>query len=160
MSIDMLATQFNFTYFVLRKNCADLSHEESLRTPRPTGNCMNWVLGHILVARDGMLKTLGEGPVLTDEQAVPYRRGAMPLTLEVAQEWGWLLSTLDTTQERLTAALAKLDADRLQEMVPAAIGGGEEPLSQFLASLAFHEAYHAGQTGVLRRVAGKAGAIQ
>lgn len=33
---------------ILRLNVAGLTHEESLIQPRPGGNCLNWVMGHLL----------------------------------------------------------------------------------------------------------------
>jgi len=44
--------------------------------------------------------------------------------------------------------------------VPVPWFGEDVPKAIALAGLVFHEAYHVGQTGLLRRIAGKGGAIE
>lgn len=37
-------TVFNYNSFVLNKNFEGISHEDSLKSPKEGGNCMNWVI--------------------------------------------------------------------------------------------------------------------
>ncbi len=163
MDREAIAQLYQFTHAVLTQNCRDISHEESLRAPAPSGNCLNWVLGHILSTRTPILRLAGQEPIWTAEEAAPYKRGSSPLapnrTVE-ARPFESLLADLDRSQERLLAGLnslteAQLAADGLPE-----VPGGLQPVGNQLAIFNFHEAYHAGQTGLLRRIIGKAGAIQ
>jgi hypothetical protein len=50
------------------------------------------------------------------------------------------------------------DMDKLAPFSPT--GNPKETMGSLLASLAFHEAYHVGQTGLLRRVIGREGVIK
>lgn len=52
-------TIFKFNGFVVNKNLEGISHEESLKSSDRGGNCINWVIGHIVVTRDVLLETLG-----------------------------------------------------------------------------------------------------
>lgn len=63
--------------------------------------------------------------------------------------------------ERVDAGLAGLTPDVVDS--PAAgspTGNPDETVRSLLTTVMFHQAYHAGQTAVLRRVAGKEGAIR
>ena len=53
---------------VLRVNLDGITHEESLHQPSPAGNCLNWILGHLVASYDNLLKVLGGEAVLTAEQ--------------------------------------------------------------------------------------------
>ena len=44
-----LAKMYEFSYGAINRNLDGLSHEESLVIPEPGGNCLNWVLGHIVI---------------------------------------------------------------------------------------------------------------
>ncbi|MBU1676531.1 DinB family protein, partial [bacterium] len=54
-----------------------------------------------------------------------------------------------------------LTEDRLDEPAPFSPGNDEtETVGSLLAGLAFHESYHCGQLGLLRRLLGKDGVIK
>ena len=57
---EMLIYLYGITYYVVKQQVDDLTHEDSLLQPPFRGNCLNWVLGHIVVHRDKALVTLGE----------------------------------------------------------------------------------------------------
>ena len=44
---------------VININLEGITQEESLLSPEPGGNCINWVLGHMLISRDDINKILG-----------------------------------------------------------------------------------------------------
>jgi len=161
MNTELIAIQLGYTSYVLKKNTDGLSHEQSLTLPQPGGNCMNWVVGHIVSARNGFLQVLGEEPIWTEEASKPYLRGGEPMTDgSNAHEFSSMLADLDTSQERILNGLKRFDPDRLGEKAPfSPVNNEDETLGSLLAGLAFHESYHAGQTGVLRRVLGLEGVI-
>lgn len=162
MNTELLTTQLSYTHYVVKKNTDELTHEESLSQPQPGGNCVNWVVGHIIASRNGLLELLGEEPVWPKEQAERYRRGGKPITDgSDAVSFDRMKKDLDRSQERIMSALEHFDPERLAEPAPwSPFGNENETYGSLLAGLAFHEAYHAGQTGVLRRLAGKDGAIR
>ena len=65
--IDLWRQQTRATGRVVGANLAGLTHEDSLVQPRPGGNCLNWVLGHLLTVYDGTLPLLSQEPVMGEE---------------------------------------------------------------------------------------------
>lgn len=156
MADPILADLFQTNHFAIKVNTEGVSDPEALIQPPPAGNCMCWVVGHIAASREGLLKALGEAPVLAPETAARYMRGSAPVTgpgdgLPLSE----LLEHIATSQERLIRGIEKAP-DSLWE-TPNANFGNLKKASYFLH---FHEAYHAGQLALLRRLAGKKGAIQ
>jgi len=154
MSVEGLKRMYELNHYAIGLNARDLTHEQSLLGPGPHGNCANWVLGHIVTNRGYILSMVGEQPVWDEATTKPYERGSKQLTNGAAKPFPEILEALDRSQERLTAGLARLsDKDLGSEDV-------KESLGRKLSFFQFHEAYHAGQLGLLRRVAGKEGAIK
>lgn len=152
-----LKTSFSTSYRVLQRNTDGVTHEESLFQPQPAGNCMNWVLGHVVESRNDILRLLKAEPIWTAEEAGPYVRGAEPMRDAArARPFATLLDDLDRSQERLMARLDTLTSADLA----APSGMGDNSVEQMLGFLQFHESYHTGQIGLLRRLAGKEGAIR
>ena len=151
---DTLSKLYGYNVMVIEKNLDGITNEESLFQPQPGGNCLNWVLGHIVATRNAVMKVIGENPVWSDTEAAPYRRGSAPLTsAETALPLEKILNDLRDSQNRLMAKLGQMQPEELE----AHLEDGTR--YEQLAVLQFHEAYHAGQPGTLRRFTGKAGAI-
>jgi len=153
MTREGLKRLFELNHYAIGVNARDLSHEESLMGPGPAGNCANWVLGHIVATRGAVLSLVGEQPVWDAAMGERYKRGSSPIARDAAKPFPEILESLDRSQERLVAGLARLDDEALGK-------DDGESLGSKLATLQFHEAYHAGQLGLLRRIAGKKGAIR
>jgi hypothetical protein len=157
-TIDLFVHQLAFTQFVLLNNAKGVSHEESLIEPQPGGNCMNWIVGHILVARNQLLGLLGREAIWDDAIGARYKRGGDPIHEDGAgvRRFESLLQDLELTYERIRPSLASCDEGRMGEKAPfSPTNNPNETWGTLLAGLLFHEAYHAGQTGVLRRIVGK-----
>ncbi len=158
-SIDLYVLQLDSTQFVLRNNARDMTHEESLIQPQPgSGNCMNWIVGHILFARNQLLGALGRESIWDESTGSRYKRGGEPI-LEGSpgvRRFETLVQDLELTYTRIRPALASCDEKRMDEKAPfSPTNNGNETWGTLFQGLLFHEAYHAGQTGVLRRVSGK-----
>jgi len=154
-----LTKLFEINHHAIQVNAEGITDAEALIQPEPGGNCMNWIIGHILASREGMLRLLGEPTVLTPEIAERYKRGSAPITKASAAKgdglpFSKLMEALATSQERLLRGIAKADDAKWNETVPN-FGTAREAVH----FLHFHEAYHAGQIAILRRMAGKKGAI-
>jgi uncharacterized damage-inducible protein DinB len=154
MNTDALKALFEVNHYAIGANARDLTHEESLLEPHPGANSANWVLGHIVHNRRYILEMVGEQPVWSEQDGEPYKRGSQPIDRQSAKNYPDLLQALDLSQERLMAGLGRLPDEKLGKV------SDKESLGRKLAFLQFHEAYHAGQLGILRRVAGKPGAIR
>ena len=160
--IDVWRHQTSMTRAVVGANVAGLTHEHSLVQPRPGGNCLNWVLGHLLNAYNGLLPLLGQEPVMDAAALKHYARGAPPIRDRgEALTFEEILSAWNQAVERVDAGLAGLTPDVLDRPAPASpTGNPNETVRSLLTTVMFHQAYHAGQTAVLRRIAGKEGAIR
>jgi uncharacterized damage-inducible protein DinB len=153
----MLQQMYDLNRSALHANTKGVTHEESLVHPKPAGNCMNWIVGHVIANRDIIFAFLNEPQTWTNAEAAPYLRGAPPLTdSSKARPFEGLLQDFERSQDRLKGAIARLTEKELERPV----GPDKDPLGEALAFFHFHEAYHVGQTAVLRRIVGKEGAIK
>jgi uncharacterized damage-inducible protein DinB len=161
MPAEILAKMFEYTHYVITVNSKELTHEDSVTRPAYGGSTLNWIVGHILVSRNSILKLLGHDPILDGESVAPYERGSGPLPADGrVRKFEELLALLNRSQEQIMAGIRRLGDSGLSG--PASEGAIDKSgtVGQNLAFFQFHEAYHAGQTGILRRVAGRKGAIQ
>ena len=141
-------TVYKMNNRVVNINLEGLTHADSLVSPEHGGNCINWILGHMIVSRDDVNKILGIDKISNENLLAKYSRGTEPITAGNAVDLKELLDTFNKSQAAIEEKVAATDfKDRQDEL-------------KSLAFLAFHEAYHAGQTGLLRRIAGKSGAIK
>lgn len=72
MSAEYLLNQFRFNQMTLTMLLKDVDHSESLQGPEPGGNCINWMLGHLIATRGRLLRDLGREPAWREEVAEAY----------------------------------------------------------------------------------------
>ena len=155
---ETLVELFRLTHQLIGMQTDGLAHEDSLLQPPFRGNCLNWVLGHILEGRNTALKLLGQSPIWDEEEVSRYGRGSEAITRdEQALPLERMLDDLDRSQERIVTALERTAPEALSTAVP--YRGSERPLGQALASQHWHETYHTGQLELLRQLAGTDDAI-
>ncbi len=156
-----LSNLFRISHYAITVNLEGFTHEESLKQPLPGGNCLNWVLGHIVGSRNQILAQLGEEPALHPAVAERYKRGSVPIhATRDAAHLELLYKALQDSQERLLARLTLMSDADLALPAPGGEPGADGTLGQALAFGHFHESYHAGQVALLRRLAGKPGQIR
>lgn len=162
MHVDTLTHQLGMCSHVLERNLSELSEQEGHVAPETGGNCMNWVLGHMTRTRLVLLRLLGEELPFPLEEFNAYDdRGGVPFTRQTAIPLDELKRRYKALQEPMVRALNELPQDAMDQPAQfSPTGNPNETMGTLLAAFAFHEAYHAGQTGLLRRVAGKEGAIK
>lgn len=155
---DLLAQQFGMMYYVTGVNVAGMTKEQSLAQPAPGGNCANWILGHLTDVQNAAMGLVGENPVWDSEEL--KRASYDPITGPGrAIDWETMRSQFLGSRERCIAAVQNLADDRLDDMVPHPFGG-QTSRAELLALLAQHQMYHAGQLGIVRRIAGLEGAVK
>lgn len=161
MSTDLLAVQLGYNNYAFHKNTDGVSHEESLAQPHPGGNCLNWVVGHLATSRDLIHGALGLAPALGEGEHPVYARSSAPLSdASQAESLERLTAAFAKDQDDTLAAVRALNPEQLAAPAPfSPAKNPEETVATLLASLVFHESYHVGQTGVLRRIAGHAGVL-
>ena len=155
--IALLRQQARAAHRVVRLNLDGLTHEETLIQPAAGGNCLNWVVGHLLAIYHKALPLLGQDPVMSPRALERYDRGSAPLrdggdAIDIAD----LLAAWDETSRRVDAGLAAFDVSTLGDKAPFSPSNNpNETMGSLLATVAWHQAYHTGQTGLLRRIAGR-----
>ena len=160
MDVSTLTLQLNASFGVAQRNLADVSHEESLLSPGSGGNCLNWIAGHLMASRNDLLEVLGKQRLWGKEHDELYRRGSEPITAANARPLAELTQAFRDSHEAVLSSLQAVTPERMAEPAPFSPGNNpDETVGTLLALFAFHEAYHVGQTGVLRRVCGHPGAI-
>ncbi|MEO7102258.1 MAG: DinB family protein [Gemmatimonadaceae bacterium] len=160
--IELLRLQADASRRILRMNTEGITQAESLIQPQAAGNCMNWVVGHLLAVYHHVLPLVGQKPVLPESQLSRYDRGSAPIKdMSGALDINEMLSVWDETCKRIDTGLASLTTAQLDAPAPVSpMNNPNETIGSLLAFFCWHQAYHVGQTGVLRRVAGKEGAIK
>jgi hypothetical protein len=160
--IALLRHQAGMVHQVVRLNTDGVSQAESLIQPQPGGNCMNWVVGHLLAIYNQALPLVHQEPIQLQGSLDRYNRGSTPVERpEDALDISELMTAWNESCARFDAGLAALSADELNEPAPMSpTDNPNETIGSLLSTVSWHQAYHAGQTGILRRMAGKEGAIR
>jgi len=139
---------FQLNHRVIGINLKDVSNEESLASNAAGGNSINWILGHIIISRDDIFELLGLQRDCDEKFSSLYSRGTQNINRDNAVKLETLVDMFNSSQKKMEEGIANAD-----------FSDSPYNLKQ-LTFFAFHEAYHVGQTGILRRIAGKAGAIK
>jgi hypothetical protein len=145
---------YQFNHNIIHLHLKDITHPESLIQPPFRGNCINWVIGHIIGIRDECLKLLGLPGMFTESESKKYGYGSEPIT-DAAQaiDLDAMLKKLDESLAIIVnklESLSQADLDR-----EARIWRGPLPLSEAVSFMLWHESYHTGQLELLRQLTGK-----
>ena len=135
----------------LQKLLPGLTADDALLQPPTGGNCLNWVMGHIVEGRNYMLELLDEPRIWSETECAPYATRSAPISGPEAAHyaWGTILAAADDSLIRVRAKLLTLSQVDLPD-------GEDSGLGALLVRMAWHEGYHAGQVEYLRQLAGKA----
>lgn len=141
-----LLTSYNYNLITIKRNLEGISQEESLITPENGGACINWVLGHLMVSRNDIFEILGLKKIIPEHYEKYYARETNNRVILNPENISRLMELIEESQNILIKELeSRKDLDEKQR--------------KELAFFGFHETYHCGQIGILRRVVGKPGAI-
>lgn len=150
---EMIHGLYKTNHWVVTHQTDGLTHEDSLLQLPFRGNCLNWVLGHILVSREDALRLLGIPGTWTEAEIARYKFDSEPITS--ADDPGILpferlLADFERTQKLLADGFAEISDQQLAEKNERG-----RTVADRLLFLAWHEGYHLGQTEYLRQLAGK-----
>ena len=150
----ILIDLMQFNHGVIHQQLKDITHAESLLQLPFQGNCMNWVVAHILTARQDWLEMLDLPGIMTEAEQKAYGYGSEPVTCaEQAIDLDTLVKRLDASLVTIVSKLENITQAELDREVD--IWRGKQPLSQALSFFQWHETYHTGQLEQLRQLAGK-----
>ena len=150
-----LAEAYARNVMIIQQQTAGLSDADCLVQLPFRGNCMNWLVGHIVTNRYNVLALLDGARPVEAARIARYERESQPITgpeqgvLPLAD----LLALLALSQQQIAARLAEITPDMLAQSV-AFFGNRSMPIAEWLMFFYFHETYHTGQTEILRQAAG------
>lgn len=145
--ITSAAQQFAVSASRVSKAIGGLSEAALLARPNPETNSMLWLLGHVASTRVSLMRMLGvDRPLPFDGR---FGKGAepdgnLPSAAEVLAVW-------EEVQKSLPAELESAAADTLSGPSPRTFPIEDQTVAGCVVFLAFHEAYHLGQLGYLRK---------
>ena len=151
-----LAKAFQRNTQIIKLQSEGISHRESLISLPFRGNCLNWIVGHLLTNRNSIFKLLEREDCLVPESLARYRRESRPITGDEPGviRFETMLEYLGTAQEQLTEILTALSEKALDQEI-AFFGESTQTRGEWLFFFFFHDCYHTGQTEILRQAAGK-----
>lgn len=143
---------FTVNHNIIMKKVANVTHEESVRQPECAGNCFNWVLGHLIMTRDEIIRQLGGEAIWDTERGQRYGFGSLPVSSvddPTVVPFETMVEDYPRQHERLIALLAVVDPARFDDT-----WRDETTIGKYLLFSTFHDAFHTGQTEYLRELAG------
>jgi uncharacterized damage-inducible protein DinB len=153
ITADNLIAMYARNLTFIKDLTAGLSHADSLAQPPVPGNCINWVVGHILAYRNRILKILDQPPVFDEVTAARYARDSKPVLgdepgIGILED---MLQSLDASQAHIAGAMKVLSPDAAQRAWT--FGQNTMSAAEWLLFLLRHEAYHVGNLELLREAA-------
>lgn len=151
-----LAARFRFNERVLGRAVDGLEGADWLRPAVAGGSHALWLLGHIAASRRTILRGIGrERPRAAWEEF--FGKGSRPGDGPGESSPAELLADIAESGTILESHLATLDADQASAPFPRKLPDGATTIDGALHFFHWHESYHIGQLGLLRRVSGKGG---
>jgi uncharacterized damage-inducible protein DinB len=138
---------------LIRQTLSDLPADVLWKQPGGQGNSIMWIVGHITQTRAGLLSLLGERA--STGWGELFRRGAQRQDPSAYPEAKAIKAVGIDLTNRLRAKLETITGDELAAPVnPAVKLPNVNTVSDALAFFAFHEAYHVGQLGYVKKALG------
>ena len=148
-SFSNIKGMFKVNTDIINTAIADVKTEDWFRTPGDDSNHLLWLLGHIVVHRGLVLKTVGADWNASWKSL--FARGServdaaqYPSIEELRDAWNQVSEQLKTTLNESTAEV-------LGKPAPENSLSFDKKLSGQVAFLALHDCYHTGQISFLRK---------
>lgn len=144
-----LVRQFETGTNLFRKALRDIGREPLLTRPGARSNSMLWIAGHVTQFRYRVANVLGA------EREVPwgemFATGARISDPDHYPDGDDILARWNEITPELLRRLSALDGSALDGPTPDRVASPDGTLRGALTYLAFHEGYHIGQLGFLRK---------
>jgi uncharacterized damage-inducible protein DinB len=148
-----IADSFRFSHFIMNPVTGDITEEDAVRRARGgDGASIAWIVGHLCHFRYETMKRLGvEKPnsfaATFGEGGATDASGYPPLE-ELRADWSRIHAELEQVMESVT-----------DEQLTARLSGsgtphGEERVVDAIVFFMWHESYHTGQLGTIRKELG------
>ncbi len=155
ITIPDLIRMLDIQHGLIHRQTEGLTQADSLIQPQPSGNCMNWVLGHTLWYYISFLELLDAESPIQPSEIEAYQRESSPITgegpgvLSLAR----LLEYHDQVHSALIKRLPEMDEADFSRQIESQ--GRSYTLGWRVFFIIFHNSYHIGQLELLRQMAGR-----
>jgi len=147
--VSMIAEQFRISSNLFTKALNGLDREALLSRAGARSNPPVWIAGHLIEWRARIVTIIG-GSAETPWNGM-FATGSTIRDLSTYPEAGALLQLWSALSEELMERLDGLTPEQLEAPAPPRIASHDGTLRGALALFAFHEGYHVGQLGFLRK---------
>lgn len=153
-SLAALAPRVRFNEMLLAGVAKDLGADAWSFVPPGGGNTAHWILGHVVTSRRFMLRAGGHELALQPWEE-HFGRGAEP----GADTSGYpspeeLIATFKADGDAISEHFPSMTQDQADAAAPRPMPDGSDTVEGVLHFLYFHEIYHLGQIGLIRRMNG------
>ncbi len=155
---DLLAL-FGATEYTFKTNMSDVTHDLSLQTHKNGGSSINFLVEHMLWSRQRVLELLGLDTVIDRNELAMYAKGD-EFDPDKALPIDDLQAMMTESFSRMKRGFVRTSQESLDEMLPEPFLGQKVTRGRMIGLFSFHESYHMGQIGILRRVFGLPGMIK
>lgn len=150
--LDQIANHLKLGDYLLKSALDQLSDEELHRRGGPESNSLLWITGHLTLSRSRMVKLAGGDAEFAWTDL--FSRGSAIQEPAAYPSLDRILEAWDKTSGLLLAALPKMTPEQLFSKSPQSVPGDDKSIRGALSFLVYHEAYHIGQMGYLRKMLG------
>lgn len=143
-----LALLFKINNSMVTRALEGLTDDEAWHQMEGKANPIAWMIGHLTETRGQLLGLLGTP--WEPGWGVKFARGSERVDRTAYPGVAEIRATFEATHEAMRAAFASLTDARLASASPVSFAGAQT-VADLLAFFAFHEAYHLGQVGFIRK---------
>jgi len=145
--------QFNTNF--IKEMAKELS-DEDWNQKHGEANSAYWLLGHIAQTRRQFVRLLQDELAVDDWEEYFKPRSNLDRP-DSAPSVEFLLKDISNTGLKITKYLNAISDEDADKELPQTLPSGDNNIRGYAYFLYFHEGYHMGQIGFVRRVAGKPG---
>jgi hypothetical protein len=152
---DEFARMLSHELDILSRQMEGITHQESLFQPQPGGNCLNWVIGHLVGNLEIILSVLGGAAPSGMPDLAHYGFGSEPVHADEPGviELPVLIDAYALLTKTITDHLAQMGETDFDQEIEFWQGQSRRGYIAFFYF--FHNTYHIGQLEQLRNLAGK-----
>jgi len=155
MNLAHLTHGFRFNEKVLGGVTVGLEGEDWLRRACPEASHAYWVLGHLAISRRSLLRGLGKD-LPQEPWEASFAKGSKP-GQELTVAPSVLTEDFNSSGRLLQEWLGSLDEKDASSPYVRKLPDGAQTKEEAARFYLWHESYHLGQLGILRKVCGKPG---
>ncbi len=148
-----LVTAFTRNAGYFHAHLAGLTHADAVVQPPVAGNCILWIVGHIICYRNYILEITWQPAVLSGAEAQRFAKGSAPVLADEPNltRLEVLSNAYDTAQNLIIEGIRRLTPEQSIEVVHQ--NDFVLPRVDLIMSYMRHESYHLGQLELLREIA-------